>query len=153
SVPALPLVYGSLSPVCADLIPSPKRVRDSAYPADVEVDPRDASLRDDSIVGMLLEIEIDARVIVEAVDQEERETSARGSVEVRVERVTHPAMPEDIPEPAHRGYVIARVQREQGHRIVGVESASTTLTERVAELARDKRRLRGTMSVESQRVD
>ncbi|GKG37049.1 hypothetical protein Tco_0447222, partial [Tanacetum coccineum] len=30
----------SLSPVCADLIPPPKRVRDSGYLADVEVDPR-----------------------------------------------------------------------------------------------------------------
>nr|GEU61666.1 hypothetical protein [Tanacetum cinerariifolium] len=45
--------------------------------------------------------------------------------ETRVERVTHPAMPEDIPEPgSNRGY---------GHRIVGVESAVTALTERVAE--------------------
>ncbi|GKG16926.1 hypothetical protein Tco_0361883, partial [Tanacetum coccineum] len=40
----------SLSPVCADLIPSPKRVKDSGYLADVEVDPREISLRDDAIV-------------------------------------------------------------------------------------------------------
>ncbi|GKB42066.1 hypothetical protein Tco_0887008 [Tanacetum coccineum] len=49
--------------------------------------------------------------------------------------------------------VIEGVQREQGHRIVGVESAVTALTERIAELERDNRRLRGTASVESQRVD
>nr|GFC28242.1 hypothetical protein [Tanacetum cinerariifolium] len=60
SVPALPLVSGALSPVCADLIPPPKRVRDIGYLANVEDDPR----------------------------------------ETRDERVTHPAMPEDIPEPA-----------------------------------------------------
>nr|GFC84153.1 hypothetical protein [Tanacetum cinerariifolium] len=36
---------------------------------------------------------------------------------------------------------------------VGVESAVTALTERVAELERDNRRLRGTASVGSQRVD
>nr|GFB67351.1 hypothetical protein [Tanacetum cinerariifolium] len=60
SVPALPPVFGALSPVCANLIPSPKRVKDSGYLADVEVGPS----------------------------------------ETRVERVTHPAMPEDIPEPA-----------------------------------------------------
>nr|GEZ66234.1 hypothetical protein [Tanacetum cinerariifolium] len=60
SVPALPLVSGALSPVRADLIPSPKRVRDIGYLADVDVSPR----------------------------------------ETRVERVMHPAMPEDIPEPA-----------------------------------------------------
>nr|GEX32395.1 hypothetical protein [Tanacetum cinerariifolium] len=76
SVPALTLISGALSPVCADLIPSPKRVRDIGYLANVE-----------------------------------------------------------------------------GHRIVGVESAVTVLTERVDELERDNRRLRGTTSVESQRVD
>ncbi|GJT84510.1 hypothetical protein Tco_1066227 [Tanacetum coccineum] len=105
----------------------------------------------------------------------------RGPVKVRVERVTHPVMPEDIPEPAQEGAVeatyetlgdlvqrfhdhtqaipvhriqtIEGVQREQGHRIVGVESAVIALTERIAELERDNMRLRGTASVESQRVD
>ncbi|GJX80486.1 hypothetical protein Tco_0328635, partial [Tanacetum coccineum] len=48
---------------------------------------------------------IDARVVVEAVDREESETSVRGPIEVRVERVTHPEMPEDIPEPAQEGAV------------------------------------------------
>nr|GEV74993.1 putative reverse transcriptase domain-containing protein [Tanacetum cinerariifolium] len=140
-VPALPPVSGALSPVRANLIPSPTRVRDIGYLADVEV----------------------------------------GLRETRVERVTHLAMPEDIPEPVQEGAVevtyetlgdlvkrfhdhtqaipvhriqaIKGVQREQGHRIVGVESAVTALTERVAELKRDNRRLRGTASVESQRVD
>nr|GEX37701.1 hypothetical protein [Tanacetum cinerariifolium] len=75
--------------------------------------------------------------------------------ETRVERVMHPAMPEDIPEPAQEGAAetIEGVQREQGHMIVRVESAVTALTERVAELERDNQRLRGTTSVESQRVD
>nr|GEZ30425.1 reverse transcriptase domain-containing protein [Tanacetum cinerariifolium] len=140
-VPALPPVSGALSHVCADLIPSPKRVRDIGYLAEVEVGPR----------------------------------------ETRVERVTHPAMPEDIPEPAQKGAVevtyetlgdlvqrfhdhtqailvyriqaIEGVQREQRHRTIGVELAVTALTERVTELERDKRRLRGTASVESERVD
>ncbi|GKA50211.1 hypothetical protein Tco_0743284 [Tanacetum coccineum] len=55
--------------------------------------------------------------------------------------------------PVHRIQVIEGVQREQGHRIVRVESTITALTERVAELERDNKRLRGTASVESQRVD
>nr|GEY94059.1 putative reverse transcriptase domain-containing protein [Tanacetum cinerariifolium] len=63
SVPALPLVSEALSPVRANLIPSPTRVKDISYLVDVEVDPR----------------------------------------ETRDERVTHPAMPEDIPEPAQEG--------------------------------------------------
>nr|GFC10707.1 hypothetical protein [Tanacetum cinerariifolium] len=140
SVPTLPLVSGALSPVRADLIPLPKRVRDIGYLADVEDDPR----------------------------------------ETRDERVTHPTMPEDIPEPAQEGVaevtyetlgdLVQRfhdhthaipvhhiqttkgIQREQGHRIVGVESAVFALTKRVAELERDNQRLRGTASVESQRV-
>ncbi|GJX39872.1 putative reverse transcriptase domain-containing protein [Tanacetum coccineum] len=46
--------------------------------------------------------------------------------------------------PVHRIQVIEGVQREHGHRIVGVESAVTALTERVAELERDNRRLSDT---------
>ncbi|GKG08329.1 hypothetical protein Tco_0334161, partial [Tanacetum coccineum] len=46
SVPTLSHVSGALAPVRSDLIPSPKRVRDSGYLADVEVDPRETSLRD-----------------------------------------------------------------------------------------------------------
>ncbi|GKG20478.1 hypothetical protein Tco_0380279, partial [Tanacetum coccineum] len=48
--------------------------------------------------------------------------------------------------------VIKEAQREKGHRIVGAEMALTVLTKRVAELERDNRRLKGTVSVESQRV-
>nr|GEV92861.1 integrase, catalytic region, zinc finger, CCHC-type, peptidase aspartic, catalytic [Tanacetum cinerariifolium] len=141
SVPALPLISGGLSPVRTDLIPPPKRVRDISCLADVEVDPR----------------------------------------KTRVERVTYPAIPKDIPEPAQEGAVEVTyetlgdlvqmfhdhthaipvhriqttegIQREQGRRIVRVESTVTTLIERVAKLERDNQRLRGTTSVESQRVD
>ncbi|GJX80027.1 putative reverse transcriptase domain-containing protein [Tanacetum coccineum] len=176
SVPALSPVSGALSPVRADLIPSPKRVRDSGYLTDVEVDHRETSLRDDAIVRVsdephleqdsdpeiqaeidecfayadaLRDRGIDARVVVETIDRDETETGVRGPVEVRVERVTHPVMPEDIPEPAQEGSVevtyetlgdlvqrfhdhtqaipdhriqaIEGVQREQGHRIDGVD--------------------------------
>ncbi|GKF19749.1 hypothetical protein Tco_0068387 [Tanacetum coccineum] len=48
----------------------------------------------------------------------------------------------------HRIQAIEGVQREQGHRIVGVESAVIALTERIAELERDNKRPRGTASVE-----
>ncbi|GKD77516.1 hypothetical protein Tco_1340137, partial [Tanacetum coccineum] len=175
-VPALSPVSGALSLVYADLIPSPKRVRDFGYLVDVEVDPRETSLRDDVIVrdsdepyleqdinpeiqaeinecfayaNALRDRGIDARVVVEAVDREESETGARGLVEVRVDRVTHTVVADDIPEsaqegavevtyetlgdlvqrfhnhaeaiPVHRIQVIEGVQREQEHRIVGVE--------------------------------
>nr|GEW63128.1 hypothetical protein [Tanacetum cinerariifolium] len=204
SIPALPPVSRALFPVCVDLIPSPKRVRDSGYLAYVEVGPRETSLKYDVItrgsdephlekdidpeihaeidecfayVDALRDKGIDARVVVEAVDRDEIETGVRGPVEVRVERITHHAMQEDIPKPAqegavevtyetlgdlvkrfhdhteanpfHRMQVIEGVQREQGHRIVRVKSAVTTLTKRVAELERDNGRLRGTASVET----
>ncbi|GJU59025.1 hypothetical protein Tco_1236791 [Tanacetum coccineum] len=42
---------------------------------------------------------IDARIVGEAVAQEEVKTSTRGPVQVRVERVTHHAMLDDILEP------------------------------------------------------
>nr|GFD38862.1 hypothetical protein [Tanacetum cinerariifolium] len=64
-------------------------------------------------------------------------------------------MPKDIPEPAQKG--AAEVTYETlgnlVQRIVGVASAVTALTKRVAELERDNRRLRGTASVESQIVN
>nr|GEU62614.1 hypothetical protein [Tanacetum cinerariifolium] len=100
---------------------------------------------------------------------------------IELRGLSHPAMPEDILEPAQEGAVevtyetlgdlvqrfhdhieailvhriqaIKGVQREQGHRIIGVKSAVTALTERVAKLERDNKRLRGTANVESQRVD
>ncbi|GJW43540.1 hypothetical protein Tco_0072339 [Tanacetum coccineum] len=132
-----------------------------ARDVDVEVDHRDISLRDDAIVrvsdGPHLEQDIDPEIQAE-IDEYETKTSVRGPVEVRVERVTHPTMPEDIPEPAQEGAVETMYEtlgdlREQGHRMVGVESAVIALTKRIAELERDNMRLRGTMSVESQRVD
>nr|GFD54927.1 hypothetical protein [Tanacetum cinerariifolium] len=55
--------------------------------------------------------------------------------------------------PVHRIQTTEGIQREKGRRIVGFESAVTALTKRVAELERDNQRLRGTASVESQRVD
>nr|GEV75149.1 putative reverse transcriptase domain-containing protein [Tanacetum cinerariifolium] len=111
SVPALPLVSEALSPVHADLIPSPKRVRDISYLEDVEVT---------------------YETLGDLVQRFHDHTQA-----ISVYRIQ----------------AIAGVQRDQGHRIVGVESAVTALTERVAELERDNKRIRGTVSVESQKVD
>nr|GFC11288.1 hypothetical protein [Tanacetum cinerariifolium] len=93
--------------------------------------------------------------------------------ETRVERVVHHAMPEDMLKPTQEGAAEATyetlgdlvkrfhdhtqaipvhriqtgIQREQGRRIVGVDSAVTALTERVAELERDNQRLRGTANL------
>ncbi|GKG16718.1 hypothetical protein Tco_0361675, partial [Tanacetum coccineum] len=98
----------------------------------------------------------------------------RGPVEVRVDRVTHPVVANDIPKPAQEGavevtyetlgdlvqrfhdhtkeilvrrvQVIESVQRDHGHRIVA------TGQQRIRELERDNRILRDMMDVTSQRV-
>ncbi|GKB27468.1 hypothetical protein Tco_0866869 [Tanacetum coccineum] len=222
SVPALPLVSGALSPVRADLIPSPKRVRDSGYLADVEVDPSEVRLgvdvEDESFEqsrsrGTDLEVDddverseephsepeidpveavieacfdfadiirargVDVRVEAVTAAWDDVETSARDPIMVSDDGDTPHVVPEVIPEPAqeeravegthetlgdlvqrfhdhteailvHRIQVIKGFQREQGDRIIGIESAVTALTERIAELERDNKRLRGTASVE-----
>ncbi|GKC42277.1 hypothetical protein Tco_1059999 [Tanacetum coccineum] len=77
SVLALPLVFGALSPDCDDLVPSPKRVRDSGYLADVEdIDPEIHADINECIAyaNALRDRGIDARVVVEAVDRGESKT-------------------------------------------------------------------------------
>ncbi|GJX45637.1 hypothetical protein Tco_0262313, partial [Tanacetum coccineum] len=157
SVPALPPVSGALSPVRADFIPLPKRVKDSGYLADVEVDPREISLRDDAIVRVSdephLEQDIDPEIQAE-IDECIAYADALRDRGIDA-RVTHPVMPEDIPEPAQEGAVETTYETlgDLVQRIVGVESAVIALTKRIAELEKDNMRLRGTASVESQRVD
>ncbi|GKA61585.1 hypothetical protein Tco_0760992 [Tanacetum coccineum] len=94
---------------------------------------------------------IDARVVVEAIDREEIETDVRGLVKVRFDRVTHPVVADDIPEPAQKGAVedIESVQRDQGHRIVATGQQSVDMLERIRELERDNMRLRDMMDVAS----
>ncbi|GKB13383.1 hypothetical protein Tco_0847306, partial [Tanacetum coccineum] len=115
---------GALSYARVDLLPSPKRIRSLETATDLEgcledsfesYVPREAGLgvdfEDEKIdeciayADDLRDRGIDARVVVEAIDREEIETSMRGPVEVRVDRVTHPVVAEDIPEPAQEGAV------------------------------------------------
>ncbi|GJR66492.1 putative reverse transcriptase domain-containing protein [Tanacetum coccineum] len=118
SAPRSSPIPGALSPTRVDLLPLPKRIRSSDSVTNLEdcLDesfefsiPRETSLRDDVVAKIgeciayadALRAEgIDARVVVEAVAREEVETSMRGRVKVRVKRVTHPAVPDDVPDPA-----------------------------------------------------
>ncbi|GJW07144.1 putative reverse transcriptase domain-containing protein [Tanacetum coccineum] len=77
---------------------------------------------------------IDSRVVVETVAREEVETSARGMVEVRVDRVTHPVVSDD--DPAQKEGAI-----EVAHETLG------DMSERISELERDNTRLRGMLDV------
>ncbi|GJW16867.1 hypothetical protein Tco_0024303 [Tanacetum coccineum] len=114
----------------------------------IDIDPEIQAEIDECIAyaDALRDRGIDARIVVEAIDREEIETGMRGPVEVRVDRVTHLVVAEDIPEPAQEGavevtyktygylvqrfhdhtqeipvrriQVIESVQRDQGYRIV-----------------------------------
>ncbi|GKB84987.1 putative reverse transcriptase domain-containing protein, partial [Tanacetum coccineum] len=103
----------------------------------IDIDPEIQVEIDESIAyaGALRVRGIDARVVVEAVDREEIETCVRGLVEVRVGRVTHPVIANDIPEP----------DQEEG----AIEVTYETLGDL---LERDNMRLRDMMDVVSQRV-
>nr|GFD40323.1 hypothetical protein [Tanacetum cinerariifolium] len=48
---------------------------------------------------------IDSRVVVKTVAQEEVETSARGAIKVKDNRVTHHVVSDGIPEPTQEGAV------------------------------------------------
>ncbi|GJR21592.1 hypothetical protein Tco_0970119 [Tanacetum coccineum] len=155
SVPLSSPILGALSYACADLLPSPKRIRspktstfierlkdsyepyvprevglgvnfedESTEPSrsrgtdleiDVDVERSDGIEIDPEIqaeidecfayADALRDRGIDARVVVEAIDQEEIEMGIRGPVKVRVDRVTHPVVADDFPEPAQEGAV------------------------------------------------
>ncbi|GJW91005.1 hypothetical protein Tco_0168558, partial [Tanacetum coccineum] len=157
---------GALSYERANLLPSPERIRIPETTTDLEgcLDdsfepyvPREARLgvdfKDESSESSR-DRGIDVRVVVEAIDREEIETSMKDPVEVRVDRVTHPVVADDIPEPAQEGAVeiIESVQRDQGHRIVATRQQSADMLEKIRELERDNRRLKDMMDVASQRV-
>ncbi|GJR83896.1 hypothetical protein Tco_0154681 [Tanacetum coccineum] len=165
----------ALSVARSDLLPSPKRIRSPKSTTDLEgcskdsfepYVPRETGLGVDFVDEKIGECfayadafrdrEIDARVVVEAIDREEIEMGVRGLVEDRVDRVTHPVVADDIHKPAQegccRGYAIESIQRDQGHKIVVTGQQSADMVERILELERDNRRLRDIMDVESQRV-
>ncbi|GJZ86562.1 putative reverse transcriptase domain-containing protein, partial [Tanacetum coccineum] len=125
--------------------PSRKRRRVSNEPhLEQDIDPEIQAEIDEcfAYADALRDRGIDARVVVGAVDLDEIETGSHDHTSKISQAI-----------PVHYIQAIEGVQREQGHRIVGVESAVIALTERIAELERDNKRLRGTTSVESQRVD
>ncbi|GJX57213.1 hypothetical protein Tco_0287110 [Tanacetum coccineum] len=148
----------------------------------IDIDPEIQAEIDECIAyaDALRDRGIDVRVVFEVIDREEIETGVRGPVEVRVDRVTHPVVAEDIPEPAQEGavevtyetlgdlvqrfhdhteeipvhhvLVIESVQRDQGHRIIATGHQSADMSEGIRELEWDNMRLRDMMDVASQRV-
>ncbi|GKF19768.1 hypothetical protein Tco_0068406, partial [Tanacetum coccineum] len=164
SVLALPPIAGALSPVRANLIPSPKRIRSPESATDLESYSEDSfepyvprEVDDDVETGtrdpIVVSDDGDTPPVVPEVTPEPAQEGAAGSTYETLEDLVQRFHDHTEAIPVHRIQVIEGVQREQGHRIIGVESAVTALIERIAELERDNKRLRGTARVERQRVD
>ncbi|GJZ79071.1 hypothetical protein Tco_0643908 [Tanacetum coccineum] len=202
SVPLSSPTLRALSYVRVDLLPSPKRIRSPETATDLEgcsedsfepyvpreaglgVDFEDESSEPSRSRGANLEMDVDVvrsnGIYIDPEIQAEIDECMRGPVKVRVDRVTHPVVADDILEPAqegavevtyetlgdlvqrfhdhteeilvHRVQVIESVQRDQGHMIVATRQQSADMLERIRELERDNMRLRYTMDVVSQRV-
>ncbi|GJU63729.1 putative reverse transcriptase domain-containing protein [Tanacetum coccineum] len=120
----------------------------------IEIDPEIQAEVDEcfAYADALRDRGIDARVVVEAADREESEMGTRGPVKVRVERVTHLVMPEDTLEPAHEGAVEV-TYKTLGDLVQRFHDHTEAISVHRIQLKKDNRRLRGTVSVESQRVD
>ncbi|GJR65605.1 putative reverse transcriptase domain-containing protein [Tanacetum coccineum] len=161
SVPLSSHTLGALSYARADLLPSPMRIRSSETATDLEgcskdsfepyvlrearlgVDFEDESFEPSRSRGTDLE-----------EDVEEIKTDVRGPVKVRVDRVTHPVVADDIPEPAQEGAVEVTYETLGNlvQRIIATGQQSADMLERIRELERDNRRLRDMKDVASQRV-
>ncbi|GJV28744.1 hypothetical protein Tco_1385192 [Tanacetum coccineum] len=175
SIPLSSHTLKALSYARADLLPSPKRIRSPETATNLEdcsedsfepYVPREVGLgvdfEDESFVpsrsrGADLEMDIDVvrsdRIEIDLEIQAEIDEcfayvdALRDRwIDARVVRFYDHT--EAIP--VHRVQVIEGAQREQGHRIIGAQTAVTVLTERVAELERDNQSLRGTVSVENE---
>nr|GEZ84711.1 hypothetical protein [Tanacetum cinerariifolium]GEZ84814.1 hypothetical protein [Tanacetum cinerariifolium] len=158
-VPLTSPILGALSYTRADLLPSPKRIRSSEFAMDLEGCSKD---RFEPSRHRETNLEIDVDV-------------------VRVDRVTHPVIADDIPEPAqeegavevtyetlgdlvqrfhdhtvkilvYRVQAIEGIQRDQGRMIVATGHQSTDMLERIRELERVDMRLRDMMDVASLRL-
>nr|GEU86108.1 hypothetical protein [Tanacetum cinerariifolium] len=116
------------------------RGSDESY-AETDIDPKIQAKIDECIayVDALRAEGIDAKVVVGNIGREEVKTSAKGPVEVRVKRVTHLMVSNDIPEPA-----------QEERAIKGTYETLGAL--RISELDQDNTRPRGTLDVASQRV-
>ncbi|GJQ96247.1 hypothetical protein Tco_0007386 [Tanacetum coccineum] len=183
SVPLSSPIPGALSYARTDLLPPTKRIRSPETATNLEgcsedsfelyvpreaglgVDIEDESSKTSRYRGTDLKMDVDvalrdrginARVVVEAIDQEEIKTGVRGPVKVRVDRVTHPVIADDTLMLAQEGAVKVTyetlgdlVQRFHDHT---AEILSADMSERIKELEQDNMRLRDMMDVASLRL-
>ncbi|GJW82820.1 hypothetical protein Tco_0155965 [Tanacetum coccineum] len=149
-------IPGALSYVRADLLPPRKRIRSSDSGSDEPYSEPDIDLEIQAEIDECIAYAdalraggIDARVVVETVTREEVETSAKGTIKVSDDIVTHHVVSDDIPEPAQEEGAIEVTYETLGDLVqrihdYTVEIPSAVLSERISELERDNMRLRGT---------
>ncbi|GJS66143.1 putative reverse transcriptase domain-containing protein [Tanacetum coccineum] len=162
-------VREALSPVRVDLLPPRKRIRDFDSVTDFEVSSEEGFA---SYVPREIDLEVDVddtrgtdvRVKMETAAEEEADSSARGTIEIGVDRVTHVVVSDDIGEPVREDFpewVSADGSLEVMQR--GLDVVMQELYDRMMEIPvhrvgviesvqRDQR-LRGMLGVKRQRVD
>nr|GEU44004.1 reverse transcriptase [Tanacetum cinerariifolium] len=107
SVPVSSPIPGALSSVRADLLPPPRGLGVLILGSDEPYSEPDIDLEVQTKINECIEYAddlragwIDVRVVLETIAREEVEMSARGTVVVSDDRVTHPVGSDDIPKPA-----------------------------------------------------
>ncbi|GKF08806.1 hypothetical protein Tco_0043030, partial [Tanacetum coccineum] len=154
SVPLSSPILRALSFAHADLLPSPKRFRSPESATDLEDSSAESSEPSRSKrTDLEMDVDVERSDMID-IDPEIQLKINECPVEVRVDRVTHLVVADDILEPAQEGAVevIESVQRDHGHKIIATGQQSADMLERIRELERDNRILKDVMDVASQRV-
>ncbi|GKB22001.1 hypothetical protein Tco_0855924 [Tanacetum coccineum] len=129
SVPLATPVTGALPLVRANLLPPRKRIRD----IDVDTTAAEAAAAIEANVGV--EDDIGSNGKDEA--EEEAESGDRGTIEIRVDRVSD----------------IESAWEEQGRRMLAASEQRVGMLDRIGVLERDNMRMRGMLCVKRERVD
>ncbi|GJR58486.1 putative reverse transcriptase domain-containing protein [Tanacetum coccineum] len=108
SVPSALPIPEALSPIRADLLPPRKRIRDSDFMTDFEVSSEEGFVPYvPRKIGLGVDFEDRYEPYTEPnIDlEEEAKSSARGTIEIGVDRVTHPVVSDDIAEPVREDLI------------------------------------------------
>ncbi|GJY23260.1 hypothetical protein Tco_0396918 [Tanacetum coccineum] len=178
SVPLATPVPRALSPVHTDLLPPCKRIRGSVSTTDYGVS-LEESYKTNTEPGIDFDVQADIDACIAAVDsttaretdvrvefgieteeeaEEEAEFSARGIIEIRMDKIGLDVVMQELYDhmveiSVRRIKVIESVQRDQGHRMMTARQQSTAMSKRIGTLERDNMKLRALLCIERDRMD
>ncbi|GJZ48837.1 reverse transcriptase domain-containing protein [Tanacetum coccineum] len=118
-------VYGALSPGHANILPPRKRIRDYNSVTDFEVSSEEGYV---PYVPRKVARGKEVRVEDGTATEEEADSSARGTIEIEVDRVTHPVVSDDTAKTVREYFPELR---DQGHRIIVTSQQSVAMSERI----------------------